>query len=129
MVASSFVTARKKLNSELAKVRDELVHQTSGKKGDLMKLEQEVSLKRVSYETCFSLTESKKHELEFGGRLPHVHLRRYITWFNVQNPHQDGCTSSLQGMFYVRKKLLIALGFEPTTFRLVSCCQGILYIP
>ena len=78
MVASSFVTARKKLNSELAKVRDELVHQTSGKKGDLMKLEQEVSLKRVSDETCFSLTESKNHVLEFGGRLPHVHLRRYI---------------------------------------------------
>ena len=59
MVASSFVSARKKLNSELAKVRDELVHQTSGKKGDLMKLEQEVSLKRVSDETCFSLTVSK----------------------------------------------------------------------
>ena len=77
-----------------------------------MKLEQEVSLKRVSDETCFSLTESKKHELEFGGRLPHVHLRRYITWFNVQNPHQDGCTSSLQWMFYARKKAFDCTGIR-----------------
>ncbi len=35
-------SARRKLNSELSRVRHDLIQQTSGKKGDLMKLELQV---------------------------------------------------------------------------------------
>ena len=44
----SYVSARKKLSSELAKVRDELINQTSNKKGDLMKLEKQVNSNKFS---------------------------------------------------------------------------------
>ena len=61
----------------------------------------------------FLFDRIKKHIMEFGGHLPHVHLRRYITWFNVQNPHQDGCTSTLQGMFMLEKSFWLQWDSNP----------------
>jgi dephospho-CoA kinase len=41
-ISQILFSARRKLNSELSRVRHDLIQQTSGKKGDLMKLELQV---------------------------------------------------------------------------------------
>ena len=68
----------------------------------------------------FLFDSIKKHVLEFDGHLPHVHLRRYITCLMYKIHIKMVVQVHFKGCFMLEKKLLIALGFEPTTLRLID---------